>query len=204
MVACQTLVKYYGIKVWQRVSKRWIITGSNGAKRGDGDRRLVMCPLYKDVRKIRIYGVFNEPWRSTAYDLVRWNLRSLWTPPRRIARLIKRRSSAEQGTYSLIRRLGNKGKLHQWSLTDPEREVARWLETKSGSGVETTIHVACCGAFHGQKQFGRNCWRGASGVGSYISKVDLLKNYFLFVLDEWKGLLSHHPLTVNLGYMQPQ
>ena len=61
------------------------------------------------------------------------------------------------GMCSLIRRLENKGKMHRQSFTDPEREVAWWLETKSGSGMETTVHTAVCGAFRGKKQFGRNC-----------------------------------------------
>ena len=67
---------------------------------------------------------------------------------------------------------------------DPEREVAWWLEIKGGSGMETTEHVVDCGAFQRQKRFGGNRRRGASGVGSYINKVDLLKSYFLLAPNE--------------------
>ena len=55
-----------------------------------------------------------------------------------------------------IRRLENKGKMHRRSLTDLEDGVARWLEMKSGSGMETMVHVAVCGAFRGEKQLEGN------------------------------------------------
>ena len=60
------------------------------------------------------------------------------------------------GMCCLILRLENKGEIHRWSLMGPEIRVARWLEAKSGSGMETMVHTADCGAFCGQKQFGRN------------------------------------------------
>ena len=60
------------------------------------------------------------------------------------------------GMCRLIRWMENKGKMYRRSLTDPEDGVARWLENKSGSEMETTVHAAFCGAFHGQKQFGES------------------------------------------------
>ena len=48
---------------------------------------------------------------------------------------------------------------------DMEWEVARWLETKGGSGMQTTVHAAACGAFRGQKRFGKNCRKGAPEWG---------------------------------------
>ena len=60
------------------------------------------------------------------------------------------------GTCRLIRRLENKGKMHQQSSMDPEDGVVRGLEKKSGSGMETTVHAVVCGAFRGEKQFEGN------------------------------------------------
>ena len=60
------------------------------------------------------------------------------------------------GTCRLIRRLENKGKMRRRSSTDPEAEVARWLEKKSGIGMETAVHTVVCGAFRGKKQFEGN------------------------------------------------
>ena len=73
----------------------------------------------------------------------------------------------------------NKGEIYQRSLIDPEWEVGWSLETKGGSGLQTTVHVAVRGAFRGQKRFGGNHYRGAFGVGSYINKVEFLKDYFI-------------------------
>ena len=54
-----------------------------------------------------------------------------------------------------------------------------WLEIKGGSRMETMRHVVDGGAFRRQKRFGGNRRRGGSGVGSYINKVDLFKDYFI-------------------------
>ena len=51
---------------------------------------------------------------------------------------------------------GNKGKIHRRYLTDLEWEVAWYLETKGGSGMQTIVHAATRGAFHGKKWFGGN------------------------------------------------
>ena len=60
------------------------------------------------------------------------------------------------GTCKLIQRLENKVKMHLCSSSDPEDRVARWLEKKSGSGIETAVHVAVCGTFRGEKRFEGN------------------------------------------------
>ena len=62
--------------------------------------------------------------------------------------------------------------------------------------METTGHVVDCGAFRRQKRFGGNRRRGASGVGSYINKVDLLKYYFIGT-----GRMKRTCMLVNL-YIQ--
>ena len=76
---------------------------------------------------------------------------------------------------------------------DPERKVAQWLEIKGGSRMETTVHVVDCGAFRRQKRFGGNRQRGASGVGSYINKVDLFDDYFIGA-----GRMKRTCMLVNL------
>ena len=60
------------------------------------------------------------------------------------------------GTCMLIQRLENKGEIHRRSSADLEDGVARWLEKKSGSGMETVLHTRVCGAFRGEKQFEGN------------------------------------------------
>ena len=77
-------------------------------------------------------------------------------PEWKLASLIRQGPSTELSMCRLIRWLRNKGEIDQWSMIDPELEVARYLEVKGGRGIKTIVHMVDHGAFQRQKWFGGN------------------------------------------------
>ena len=138
-------MNYHGIQ--RRKAKKWRSTAYNVSA-------LWRCEEDKDIRGIQRDMKINGHKSSSTKSTISVK------PTPSTCTFDKTEKPSRMGTCNLIRRLGNKGEVHRRSLADPGEEVAWWLEAKSGSEVETMVHVASCGAIHRQKQFGGNHWRG--------------------------------------------